>query len=351
MDKVTIILPVYNASQFIERTLNSIIGEADKIIISDNASIDGTSDICQSYASKYMEIKYIRQEENIGGLANIIYLLNQVEGEYTRLVGGHDFISRGSTKTMLDLMESDASIGMVYSKYLLYMNPDYSIKDFHTYTKDFCNVLKSDSPFTRVGTFIKILEDTSIYHALYRTDIFKSSILEHRIFDNFFGEGLWMGNIWGGRRAVDDDTSIYFRIDNHKSFSNSTSAIISMLNNWVPKNYNPLIFFLGGCEMYDIVKTMQTWPFAPENFAKEMLEALLSRFRLPYEAAINMKLENLPPVCSGKQEVLDEFFKAMVKYNKRGSFHFLRKYIKKVHRFINRIYNFIGRVLRFRSVI
>ena len=59
VDKVLIAIPVYNEARFIKETIESALAQGTQILVSDNASMDGTSEICQEYAKKG-DISYIR---------------------------------------------------------------------------------------------------------------------------------------------------------------------------------------------------------------------------------------------------------------------------------------------------
>lgn len=55
MPRLSVGLPVYNGEQFLGQALDSLLGQtyADfELIISDNASTDGTADICLRYAEQ-----------------------------------------------------------------------------------------------------------------------------------------------------------------------------------------------------------------------------------------------------------------------------------------------------------
>lgn len=66
---VSIITPAYNAENYIEETIDSVISQTYKnwemIIVNDN-SIDNTGNIIDSYAKKYNQIKVIHLLENKG---------------------------------------------------------------------------------------------------------------------------------------------------------------------------------------------------------------------------------------------------------------------------------------------
>jgi len=77
--KVSIGMPVYNGASHIREALDSLLGQSFQdfeLIISDNASDDGTKEIVIEYANKYHNVRYIRQEQNIGSLANFEWVLN-----------------------------------------------------------------------------------------------------------------------------------------------------------------------------------------------------------------------------------------------------------------------------------
>ena len=90
--KVSIGIPVFNGEKYLRRRLDSIIDQTFtnyEIIISDNASTDMTSEICEEYLKKYPKIKYVRQKMNIGFPNNFNFLINEAKGEYY-IAAAHD---------------------------------------------------------------------------------------------------------------------------------------------------------------------------------------------------------------------------------------------------------------------
>lgn len=82
---VSIGVPVYNGEASLRSALDSILQQSFtdfELIISDNASTDGTKAICQEYASKDQRIRYIRQSENIGAMLNFKFVLDQAQAPY-----------------------------------------------------------------------------------------------------------------------------------------------------------------------------------------------------------------------------------------------------------------------------
>lgn len=82
---ITIGMPVYNGSQYIREALDSLLTQTFtdfELIISDNASTDTTQSICEEYARRDPRIRYLRQTENKGALANFQFVLEQAQGEF-----------------------------------------------------------------------------------------------------------------------------------------------------------------------------------------------------------------------------------------------------------------------------
>lgn len=83
--RVTIGMPVYNGAAYIEGALAGIAEQSYPdfaLLVSDNASDDGTWEILQDWAARDRRIVLHRQESNIGALANFRYLLDWADSEF-----------------------------------------------------------------------------------------------------------------------------------------------------------------------------------------------------------------------------------------------------------------------------
>jgi glycosyltransferase involved in cell wall biosynthesis len=71
--KLSIGLPVYNGERFLGQALDCLLAQTFRdfeIIISDNASSDRTPQICRTYAQRDHRIRYVRNQRNLGLIAN-----------------------------------------------------------------------------------------------------------------------------------------------------------------------------------------------------------------------------------------------------------------------------------------
>ncbi len=108
---VSIGLPVYNEIKWIRRALDSWLAQDYsnlELIVADNASTDGTAEICREYSARDVRIRLIENPHNIGPIRNHKLVFELSRGRYFIWAGGHDhahpaFIS----KTVSVLNEND----------------------------------------------------------------------------------------------------------------------------------------------------------------------------------------------------------------------------------------------------
>jgi glycosyltransferase involved in cell wall biosynthesis len=111
--RLTIGLPVYNGEDFLVESLESLLGQTYddfELIISDNASTDGTPDICKQYARKDSRIRYIRQPDNIGLSRNEQFVMHQATGELFKLAAHDDLYARDLLKKCIEALDSHPEV-------------------------------------------------------------------------------------------------------------------------------------------------------------------------------------------------------------------------------------------------
>lgn len=111
MTKVSIGLPVYNAAEFLEEALASLVQQTHsdlEILISDNASTDATQEICLRYATNDSRITYVRQETNRGGAFNHTFVAGLATGSYFRWFGADDIMAPTCIEACVRALEHNA---------------------------------------------------------------------------------------------------------------------------------------------------------------------------------------------------------------------------------------------------
>src|ERR1700748_1804909 len=94
--EVSIGIPVYNGADFLGAAIESHLGQTFgdfELVISDNASTDGTEELCRGTANQDSRVRYVRQDENIGANANFNEVVRLSRARYYRWAADDDTLS------------------------------------------------------------------------------------------------------------------------------------------------------------------------------------------------------------------------------------------------------------------
>ncbi len=109
---LSICIPTYNRKCSLEKTLNSIAGDASElninIIISDNDSQDGTEEVVSEFVAKFENIRYSRNSSNIGIDRNMLKSAEMADTDYVYMLGDDDCLSEGALFRLYDLLRDKA---------------------------------------------------------------------------------------------------------------------------------------------------------------------------------------------------------------------------------------------------
>jgi glycosyltransferase involved in cell wall biosynthesis len=114
-------MPVYNGERFIAQAIESILSQTFRdfeLIISDNASADGTEQICSDYAARDARVRYYRSERNRGAAWNHNRLVELARGEYFKWQCHDDYCDPTFLEKCLAVVQSDPGIVMCYPRFV-----------------------------------------------------------------------------------------------------------------------------------------------------------------------------------------------------------------------------------------
>ena len=116
---VSVIVPVYNINECVQRCVDSIIRQTYRyleIILVDDGSTDDSGDICDKY-QKYDERIVVFHKEN-GGLSDARnYAIDRARGEYLAFIDGDDVVHRCYIQILLEnLIKNKADISVCCHK-------------------------------------------------------------------------------------------------------------------------------------------------------------------------------------------------------------------------------------------
>lgn len=110
----------YNHARFIRNALDSFIsqeGVSFEILVCDDASNDGTTEIVQEYVSLYPHIvRHILQPGNVGAEENFTQACRHIRGKYVAFCDGDDyFITRDKLRKQAQMLREDPSLSICFS--------------------------------------------------------------------------------------------------------------------------------------------------------------------------------------------------------------------------------------------
>lgn len=182
---LTIGIPVYNGGKFIRNALDSLLSQTFtdfEIIISDNASTDLTSIICQEYIKKDSRIHYIRQNKNMGPSWNFNFILQKSKSKYFLWAAADDYWLPTFIEKNIKALEFDKTIiGSIsnielYGKFLDNSKPDISNSIDRNIKKNQYVYSTTGSIEKRIQSYLKYFQ-ASIIYGVYRTNVLKKSFI------------------------------------------------------------------------------------------------------------------------------------------------------------------------------
>jgi len=181
-EKITVIVPVYNVENYLEKCLDSLINQTYKnleIIVINDGSTDNSGEICQEYAQKDNRIVYIEKEN--GGQAEARNIgLDRMTGSYVTFVDSDDWVEVDYVETLYKKIteyQADIAVGNYYS-----FNQTEGMYYFHIFGDSY---------------YEKVYDNVSIFENLYESQdmkkfafifpwgkLYKASLLDDLRFDN-----------------------------------------------------------------------------------------------------------------------------------------------------------------------
>lgn len=116
---VTIGLPVYNGQRYLEQAIDSILNQTYdnfELIISDNASVDGTFEICETLARKDERIRLFRNDRNLGAAPNYNRVYHLASGKYFKWACYDDLLAPEFLAKCVDILERMPDVVLCFPK-------------------------------------------------------------------------------------------------------------------------------------------------------------------------------------------------------------------------------------------
>lgn len=112
-EKISIIVPVYNVENYLERCVESILKQTYtnfELLLINDGSTDKSGELCDQLVSKNGNIKVFHLENAGVSNARNVGIQNST-GEWITFVDSDDFITNDYLETLISAVDGDDSIG------------------------------------------------------------------------------------------------------------------------------------------------------------------------------------------------------------------------------------------------
>lgn len=116
--RLSVGLPVYNGEKYLAESLDALLGQSYgdfELVISDNASTDGTEEICREYLAKDSRISYYRQPVNIGATPNHNWTFEHSGGELFKWASYDDLYGRDLLLRCIEALDDDPALVLAHA--------------------------------------------------------------------------------------------------------------------------------------------------------------------------------------------------------------------------------------------
>lgn len=114
---VSVMVPVFNRRRLLPACLESALEQTCgdlEVVIVDNASTDGTWDVCRGFAQADARVRIFRNPENLGPVRNWQRCFKEAQGRYGKLLFSDDLMAPGYLEKTLPLMR-DPHVAFTFS--------------------------------------------------------------------------------------------------------------------------------------------------------------------------------------------------------------------------------------------
>jgi glycosyltransferase involved in cell wall biosynthesis len=113
---VSVLIPVFNRKEYVIECIQSALNqtfENFEVVVVDNASDDGTWEVCQQVAALDQRVRIFRNETNIGPVRNWMRCAQEARGTYSKILFSDDFMEQDCLSEMTQKL-SDSRVALVY---------------------------------------------------------------------------------------------------------------------------------------------------------------------------------------------------------------------------------------------
>lgn len=225
---------MYNGERHLSLALDSLLAQTFtdfEIILSDNASTDGTQEICRRYMALDSRIRYYRNAENVGVARNYNAAFNRARAEYFKWASSNDVCAPAFLAECVALLDRRGDVVAV-SPLTRLIYQDKTVDDTQQME------ITDESACARFKYFLKHIRLNNVMNGLLRADVLRRTAL-HKSFRGS-DVNLMAEMTLHGKFAVIPKYYFNRRMDSSSASRFRTDAQIEEM--FEPKRREPLMF-------------------------------------------------------------------------------------------------------------
>ncbi|MFG1425614.1 glycosyltransferase family 2 protein [Roseixanthobacter glucoisosaccharinicivorans] len=122
---LSLCIPTYNRAPFLDYLLTSLARDCAfafpfEVVVSDNASTDNTAEIVARHQGGGLALSYVRQDENKGGMPNLMTAFRRARGRYVMYLADDDLIDAPALAETIAYLRANPEIRACYTPWELY---------------------------------------------------------------------------------------------------------------------------------------------------------------------------------------------------------------------------------------
>lgn len=214
--KLSIVIPVYQVADTLPRCLDSIANQSFRDwqgILVDDASTDGSSEICDDYVKQDRRFQVVHLKRN-KGLSNARNIgISKARGEYITFIDSDDYIADESFKTLFEILNTHPDYDFL----------EYPINEHYGSKKKHLLQFQRKEYTDMIAYWIEgeAYKHTYACNKIYKKEVFKGVKYPGKAFEDVFTLPAILKNC---RRVATTDVGLYYYCFNPKGITETANG-------------------------------------------------------------------------------------------------------------------------------
>lgn len=214
--KLSIVIPVYQVADTLPRCLDSIANQSFRDwqgILVDDASTDGSSEICDDYVKQDRRFQVVHLKRN-KGLSNARNIgISKARGEYITFIDSDDYIADESFKTLFEILSTHPDYDFL----------EYPINEHYGSKKKHLLQFQRKEYTDMIAYWIEgeAYKHTYACNKIYKKEVFKGVKYPGKAFEDVFTLPAILKNC---RRVATTDVGLYYYCFNPKGITETANG-------------------------------------------------------------------------------------------------------------------------------